>query len=51
MTSCWRGGGGGGGVRVEGCIKKHDRVGGGGGVKMPQNSMTSFIMILWTTPI
>ena len=37
---------GGGGVRVrmtnnvEGCIKKHDM---GGGVKMPQNSMTSFM--------
>ena len=43
MTSCRRGGGG---VRVrmnnnvEGCMKKHD---GGGGVKMTQNSMTSFM--------
>ena len=46
MTSCRRGGGG---VRVrmtnnvEGCIKKHDKGGGGGLKKMPQNSMTSFM--------
>ena len=43
MTSCRRGGGG---VlvrmtnNVKGCMKKHD---GGGGVKMLQNSMTSFV--------
>ena len=46
MTSCRRAGGV---VRVhmtntvEGCMKKNDMGGGGGGVKMPQNSMTSFL--------